>query len=126
MRKILEESIDFSRAVNFNKEDLKVETKKASLNSRTHVLSLELVLNFIVSAESLEVFKSRLIRQLKDVRDIDLSIDYQDVKGREVPLPEKKAEIEAPTFAAGGGGKGKGGWQGGRSRRKYIPVSGNL
>ncbi|MCQ2546017.1 MAG: PolC-type DNA polymerase III [Clostridia bacterium] len=123
MRKILEESIDFSRAENFNKEDFNVETKKASLNSKTNVLTLELVLNFIVSAESLEKFKSELIRQLKDVKDIDLTIDYQDVMGREIPLPEKKAEAEP---APAGGGKGKGGWQGGRRRRKYVPVRGNL
>lgn len=125
MKKILEESIDFSKAGNFNRENLKIETKKASLNGRTFVLSLKLVLNFIVSAESVENFRRGLNRQLKDIdeiRDIDLTIEYEDVKGRENPIPERKEEKEAAPQA----GRSKGGRQGGRSRRKYKPVSGNI
>lgn len=122
MKKILEESIDFSRAENFNKSDLTVDINKATIDSKTHVLRLELVLNFVISAESAERFKTALKRQLKDVRDVDLFVDYKDVKGREIPVPEKKAEPEMSAPQAGGGNP----WKGGRRGRKYIPVKGNL
>lgn len=122
MKKILEESIDFSRAENFNKSDLTVDINKATIDSKTHVLRLELVLNFVISAESAERFKTALKRQLKDVRDVDLFVDYKDVKGREIPVPEKKAEPEMSAHQAGGGNP----WKGGRRGRKYIPVKGNL
>ncbi|MCQ2545567.1 MAG: PolC-type DNA polymerase III [Clostridia bacterium] len=122
MKKILEESIDFSRAENFNKEDLTVGINKAAIDSKTHVLRLELVLNFVISAESAERFKTALKRQLKDLRDVDLFIEYKDIKGREIPMPEKKDESEMAATGTGNGNT----WKGGRRGRKYIPVKGNL
>ena len=121
MKRILEESIDFSRAENFNKEDLTVEINKAAIDSKTHVLRLEIVLNFVISAESAERFKTALKRQIKDVRDVDLFIEYKDVKGREIPVPEKKSEAEEAPESGGGNP-----WKGGRRRRKYVPVNGNV
>lgn len=123
MEQILKDSIDFSRAENFNKEDLKIKTRKASLNSRTHVLSLELELNFVVSAESVERFKTALMRKLKDVRDVDIKIKYSDVKGQEVPVTEKKQENE--TVQEKGSEKFSRA-RSGRRRRRYEPVKGNV
>lgn len=118
MRQILENSIDFSKAENFRKEDLEVEIKKAVLDSRTHVLFMEIVLNFVMGVESIDRFKTSLCRQLDDVSDIDLVIDYQNVKGREIPIPEKTVQESEPVK--------KGGWSGGRRRDRYVPVKGNL
>ena len=130
MRKILLESIDFSKAENFNKDDLVAETKKALLNSKTHVLSLELELNFVVGAESIDRFKTNLRRKLSDVEDIDLKLVYSNVRGREIPLPEKKTEAAAVNFNDQKGGSshknGNGAWNGKSRRRKYIPIKGNI
>lgn len=130
MEQILKESIDFSKAENFKAEDLIVKTKKASINARTRTLSLELELNFVISAESVEKFKTAIVRKIKDIKDVDITIDYADVKGREVPVPEKKADTQHENGGAYGGEGGQhgngGGWSGKRRRRKYVPVKGNL
>lgn len=123
MIEILKESIDLSKAENFRIEDLEVETKKASINSESRVLTLYLVLNFVLSAETAERFKTKLRRLLKDVRDIDLILEYSDIKGREIPIIERKPEAERPAGQKNGN---SGGWQRGGGRNKYVPVKGNV
>ena len=123
MIEILKESIDLSKAENFRIEDLEVETKKASINSESRVLTLYLVLNFVLSAETVERFKTKLRRLLKDVRDIDLILEYSDIKGREIPIVERKTETERPAGQKNGN---SGGWQRGGGRNKYVPVKGNV
>ena len=108
MIEILKESIDLSKAENFRIEDLEVETKKASINRESRVLTLYLVLNFVLSAETAERFKTKLRRLLKDVRDIDLILEYSDIKGREIPVVERKTEAERPAGQKNGN---SGGWQ---------------
>ena len=119
MKEILERLIDFSKAEGFKKEDLKIDTKKVSLNSKTGTLSLVLVLNFVLSAATVDEFKTILKRQLKDVKDIDLSINYSEVKGREIPVQTKKTSQQQSSP------KKESGWSKGR-RNKYAPVKGNL
>ena len=119
----LKESIDLSKAENFRIEDLEVETKKASINRESRVLTLYLVLNFVLSAETAERFKTKLRRLLKDVRDIDLILEYSDIKGREIPIVERKTEAERPAGQKNGN---SGGWQRGGGRNKYVPVKGNV
>ena len=135
MLDILKGSIDFSRAENFNRDDLTAEIKHASLNSKTNVLRLTLELNFMVSAESMEKFRTALTKSLDDVRDIDLTITYGDIKGREVPPPPKKEEGQASADSGWNGNGGGSGWNGNGSagggkgrgrRRKYVPVKGNV
>lgn len=123
MIEILKESIDLSKAENFRIEDLEVETKKASINSESRVLTLYLVLNFVLSAETAERFKTKLRRLLKDVRDIDLILEYSDIKGREIPIVERKTEAERPAGQKNGNSSG---WQRGGGRNKYVPVKGNV
>ncbi len=123
MIEILKESIDLSKAENFRIEDLEVETKKASINRESRVLTLYLVLNFVLSAETAERFKTKLRRLLKDVRDIDLILEYSDIKGREIPIVERKTEAERPAGQKNGN---SGGWQRGGGRNKYVPVKGNV
>ena len=123
MIEILKESIDLSKAENFRIEDLEVETKKASINRESRVLTLYLVLNFLLSAETAERFKTKLRRLLKDVRDIDLILEYSDIKGREIPIVERKTEAERPAGQKNGN---SGGWQRGGGRNKYVPVKGNV
>ena len=131
MEQILKESIDFSKAPEFNKDDLKVAVKRASLDRNSLVLSLELELNFIVSAITAENVKSAIRRSMPDIRDVDLSIEYKDVKGSEIPAPEKRARNGNGGGSNGGdnggGWKGNGGWKGGGGRRHaYRPVKGNI
>jgi len=132
MEQILKESIDFSKAPEFNKDDLKVAVKRASLDRNSLVLSLELELNFIVSAITAENVKSAIRRSMPDIRDVDLSIEYKDVKGSEIPAPEKRARNGNGGNGGnggdnGGGWKGNGGWKGGGGRRHaYRPVKDNI
>ena len=130
MREILEKLIDFSKAENFNISDFVVEVKNAAIDSKTNVLSLVLELNFMLSAETAERFKSALKRSLGDVKDIDLTLLYKDVKGSEIPAPDPKKVEERKAAAAAKGGSWQGGWQGGgkpgRRKNGYVPVTGNL
>ncbi len=86
MRRILIESIDFSKSGDFTEDKLKMTVKKASINSESHVLTLEMELNFVLSPGTLAEVRDRIKRAVKDVGDIELNIEYKDVKGREVPL----------------------------------------
>ena len=65
MRRILTESIDFSKSGDFTKENLEMNMKKASINSESHVLTLEMELNFVLSpgtiAEFRDIIKSCLL-----------------------------------------------------------------
>ena len=121
MRDILEKSIDFSKAGNFNKSDLNVQIKRASINSKNRVLTVEMELNFVMSAESVENLKTYLKTNISGLRDVDVRIDYRNIKGREIPLPETKQETRGGTNSENKGFSG-----GRRSRRKYVPVEGNV
>ncbi|MDD6310989.1 MAG: PolC-type DNA polymerase III [Firmicutes bacterium] len=132
MREILEEVIDFSKINGFSKEQLNVEIKRASISKSSHVLSLDVELNLVLSAETVDRFKTNLQRRLKDVRDIILNIDYVNAKHSEVPKVEKSAKLAGEVHSQGGGvpqGGGekpfRGNKPGGR-RNKYTPVRGNI
>ena len=109
MEKILKESIDFSKSPDFNTDDLAVEVKKASIDRETLVLKLELELNFIVSAISAENIRTNIKRAMPDIRDVELNITYKDVKGSEIPAPEKKAKKSNGNGTNGGNGNGSAG-----------------
>ena len=135
MEKILKESIDFSKTPEFKKDDLKVEVKGATLDKDSLVLHLALELNFIVRAETAEDIKSNIRRAMPDIRDVDLTITYKDVKGSEIPAPEKRARngngaANGNGGSSNGNGSGNGGgWSGanGKGRRHaYRPVKGNI
>ena len=141
MHELIKKSIDFSKSPDFNTDNLAVEVKKASIDRETLVLKLELELNFIVSAISAENIRTNIKRAMPDIRDVELNIIYKDVKGSEVPAPEKKAKKSngngtngGTNGGAGGGGTwngGNGGWNGagGKGKRKgrgYRPVKGNI
>ena len=79
MRKILEESIDFSKIGNYKKEDIKFEMKKAVISSETGRLSLESELNFVLPYESVDRFRRSLQGRMPDIKGIDLSISYKDL-----------------------------------------------
>ncbi len=124
LEQIAKESIDFSKAPEFNIDDLKVTPLRASLDRNSLVLSLELELNFIVSAITAENIKSAVRRAMPDFRDVELTIEYKDVKGSEIPKPEKKTRNGSDED--GNGWKGPNG-KGGKGRRHgYRPVKGNV
>ena len=134
MEKILRESIDFSKTPEFNQDDFKVEVKGATLDKDSLVLHLALELNFIVRAETAENIKMAVRRAMPDVRDVDLTITYKDVKGSEIPKPEKRAGNGNGGANGNGNGGDSGyngngnGWKGkGKGRRHgYRPVNGNI
>ena len=79
MKKILEESIDFSKIGNYKKEDIRFEMKKAVISSETGKLSLESELNFVLPYESVDRFRRSLQGRMPDIKGIDLSISYKDL-----------------------------------------------
>ena len=79
MKKILEESIDFSKIGNYKKEDIRFEMKKAVISSETGRLSLESELNFVLPYESVDRFRRSLQGRMPDIKGIDLSISYKDL-----------------------------------------------
>ena len=116
MIELLLRAIDFSKYENIKPEDIKMETKKAAIDSETGVLTLEMALNFIMPPASLYVFKESIKQQINGVTDVEFKFDYSNV----LNPPQKKATQENSD-----------GWSGGkpvrgRSRRKYTPVKGNL
>ena len=127
MEKILRESIDFSKTPEFNQDDFKVEVKGATLDKDSLVLRLALELNFIVRAETAEEIKTKIRRAMPDIKDVDLTITYKDVKGSEIPKPEKRAG-NGGANGNGNGGNGNGGnGNGGKGRSHgYRPVKGNI
>ena len=80
MRRILENSIDFSKLGNLTKEDLKLETKKAVISEESHKLTLELELNFVLPYEAVDKFRRSLLGQLRDVEDVEVRFSYKDLK----------------------------------------------
>lgn len=80
MKKILENSLDFSRLGDWTSEDLKVETKKAVISRDGKKLTLELELNFVLPVEDLDRFKRTLVGQLQGVEQVQLKIEYRDLK----------------------------------------------
>ena len=54
MDTIIRESIDFSKTPGFDPDNLKAAVTKASIDRDTHVLSLSMELNFVVSEETAE------------------------------------------------------------------------
>ena len=123
MEKILKESIDFSKSPDFNTDDLAVEVKKASIDRETLVLKLELELNFIVSAISAGNIRTNIKRTMPDIRDVELNIIYKDVKGSEVPAPEKKAKKAANGNGSNGSAGGK---RQQRTKEQSVPHSQTL
>ena len=79
MRRILENSIDFSKLGNLTKEDLKLETKKAVISEESRTLTLELELNFVLPYEAVDKFRRSILGQLRDVEDVEVYIDHQKV-----------------------------------------------
>lgn len=79
MRRILENSIDFSKLGNLTKEDLKLETKKAVISEESRTLTLELELNFVLPYEAVDKFRRSLHGQLRDVEDVIVKFTYKDL-----------------------------------------------
>ena len=121
MKWILEKTVDFSKLDNFKPSDLTVEMTKASLNKDSMILTVEMELNLILSADTIEKIKSDIARNVDGIKAVDLRLKYKDVKASEVK--PKKQPQEAEAGSAGGKGKGGSGWNKGR---KYIPVKGNV
>ena len=79
MIKILEDSIDFSKLGNYDKSDLKMNTRKAVISRESRTLTLELVLNFVLPYEAIDKFKRNITGRLKDVHDVKLVIHYEEL-----------------------------------------------
>lgn len=138
---IIRESIDFSKTPTFDPDNLNVDVTNAAIDSNSLVLSLDMVLNYVVSEETADQIRTNIKRSMPAIRDVDLKISYKNVLGSEIPAPEKKKERAAD--AAGNGGNGGSGFGGndngfggssgggswgkrGRKRRGYKPVKGNI
>ncbi|MDD6190071.1 MAG: PolC-type DNA polymerase III [Firmicutes bacterium] len=120
MEELLKSVIDFSKNDNFNEEDLKIEIKTAKIDSNSFRFTLELVLNFVLSAATIDKFGSELKKKVKGIRDLELSIGYIDGSEREIPLrhaEEKNAEKPQEKPYRG---------QDRRRKDKYTPVKGNI
>ena len=79
MIKILEDSIDFSKLGNYDKSDLKMDTRKAVISRESRTLTLELVLNFVLPYEAIDKFKRSITGRLRDVHDVKLEIHYEEL-----------------------------------------------
>ncbi|MBQ6400905.1 MAG: PolC-type DNA polymerase III [Firmicutes bacterium] len=130
MRSILQESIDFSQYRSCSPEQLQADVKGASLSKDSRVLSLALSLNMILQPEEQEQFRSRILRQIPGIRDVEIFLDYRDpINKRE--LDERRAAALAESEKKNGNGNGSSGSNGFRSRngfsrkRKYTPAEGN-
>ncbi|MBQ6370571.1 MAG: PolC-type DNA polymerase III [Firmicutes bacterium] len=122
MQKTLTESIQFDQYQGCRPEDLKPEVKEATLSKDRRVLHLKLALNFIMSADEIELFTSRLLKKLPGVKQIDVQIEPHNAMNeaelaeRARARAEKAAEAaaaaqgwdyaEVGSFAGGNGGAG--------------------
>ena len=68
MEELLKSVIDFSKNDNFNEEDLKIEIKTAKIDSNSFRFTLELVLNFVLSAATIDKFGSELKKKVSNVK----------------------------------------------------------
>jgi len=89
MRRILENSIDFSKLGNLTKEDLKLETKKAVISEESRTLTLELELNFVLPYEAVDKFRRSILGQLRDVEDVEVRFSYRDL----IQTPEEALQF---------------------------------
>lgn len=131
MDTIIRESIDFSKTPEFDPDNLQAKVTKASIDRDTHVLSMTMELNFVVSEETAERIRTNIKRSMPGIRDVDLAIEYKTVLGTEVPAPVKKkarAEAGGGSDEAGGSGEKRNYYKGGKRRRRqgYQPVKGNI
>ena len=102
MQKTLKESIQFDQYPGCLPEAVKPEVKSATLSKDGRVLHLEMALNFIMSAEELELFRSRLLKKLPGVRSVDVQIETHDALN-EAELARRAQERAAKAAAAAGG-----------------------
>lgn len=79
MLKILEESIDFSRLKNHEKDEFKVEIKKAVISKNTRTLCVELELNFVLPMESADRLKKKLLAGIPGIDDVKLKMSFKDM-----------------------------------------------
>ena len=131
MNAIIRESIDFSKAPGFDPDNLQVTVTNAAIDRESRVLSLAMELNFVVSAETAEQIRTNIKRSMPGIRDVELSINYKNVLGSEIPAPEKKkvrADAGNGNSESGGSGDKRTYWKGGnrRKRQGYQPVKGNI
>ena len=132
MRSILIKSIDFAKLDNFTGDDLVVELKKASINSKSMALHLEMELNLILSADTVELIKTDLIRNIEGIDLVEIDIRYKDVKASQIESKKKNRKSvsgEGAAAESAGGESWTNGGQNGRPRRrsrKYIPVKGSV
>ncbi|MCI7146014.1 MAG: PolC-type DNA polymerase III [Clostridiales bacterium] len=118
MEELLKSVIDFSKNDKFKKEDLRIDIRKAAIDSNSFRLTLELVLNFVLSPETVDRFRTGIMRKVKGIRDVELNIIYEEGSQREIPVREK-AHVE-PSGEKPFRGKER------RKRDRYTPVRGNL
>ena len=96
MQRTLTESIQFDKYRNCHPEDLKPEIRSAALSRDGRVLSLDLSLNFIMSAEEIEDFRSRILKKLPGVHHIELNIEtHEPMNAAELKPKEKETKKEA-------------------------------
>ncbi len=125
---ILKESIDFERYKTCGPEDLEASATGASLSKDNKVLILDLSLNMILTPEERELFTSRLLRKMKGISEIELSLDVHDpINRRELEeREEKRAQAAAAERKAAGQGAAGPGAAGRRYRKKkFLPAQGN-
>lgn len=118
MEELLKSVIDFSRNENFKREDLNIEIKSAKIDSNSFKFTLELVLNFILSPETVERLRGQLMKAVKGIRDVELNIKYTDDAQREIPVKAHFEKKEKPQEEKSFRGK--------RRRDRYTPVKGNI
>ena len=107
MQKSLTESIQFDKYKGCRPEDVKSEIREASLSKDRRVLHLDMVLNFIMSADEIEQFKSRLLKKLPGVRQVDLTIEPRNALNEaELKQREQERAARAAEAAAQNGGFG--------------------
>ena len=144
MQKTLTESIQFDQYKGCHPEDVKPEIRSAVLSRDGRVLHLDMALNFIMSAGEIELFKSRLLKKLPGVKQIDMNIEshhalnQQELEQRARERAQRAQEaaqngnggsVEGASFMSGNGGgqaNGSGRKGGGRWRKKFVPAKGNL
>lgn len=128
MRRILEKSIDFAKLDKFTADDLNVELQKASIRRENMTLCLEMELNLILSADTVENIKTDLLRNIEGIRAVELDVRYKDVKASQIEQRQKTARAAS---SAGGENGSQGGFSGGGNfrksrKKKYIPVRGSV
>ena len=131
MLKTLRESIDFDKYETCSAADLKAEVRNASLDRDKRILHLDLTMNFLMTAEEIELFRSRLLKKLTGIHQLEVTVDpVNPVNGAEINRKREAVKAaraqsdsqEASGAFPGGGMHPKGNGGGRRWKKKFVPV----